>query len=99
MIKIAKKVKLQVFYPIGQKWKNHHTKPYHNSTNDAKKYAEGIRKSIKVYNKKRLKDLHPKAYGIVSQSNMRIVNKKGKKIPATEHDLKLYPKWKKYYQI
>lgn len=99
MVKIAKKVKLEVFEPLSQKWKNHHTKPYHNSVNEAKKFAEGIRKRIKTFNKKAKKDLRPNAYGIISQSNMRIIDKKGKKTPATSHDSKQYQKWKKYYQL
>jgi len=96
---MVKKVKLQVFEPLSQKWKNHHRTPYFNNVTDAMKFAEDVRKSIKTYNKKAKKNLGLNAYGIMSQSNMRIVDKKGKKTPATSHDVNQYRKWKKYYDM
>ena len=96
---IAKKVKLQIFEPLAQKWSNHHKNPYFNSVRDAEKFAEGIRKDIKTYNKKAEKKLGKNAYGSISIPNMRIVDRNGKKTPATQHDIVLNKKYKKYYQI
>ena len=99
MIIIAKKVKLQVFEPLAQKWFNHHKKPYFNTVKDAENMAEKIRKDIKSYNKKAEKKLGKNVYGTMSIPNMRIVDTNGKKIPATQHDIIQNKKYKKYYQI
>ena len=90
--KKPKKIILQVWFTIGQKWKNHHIKPYHNSVNEAKIYAERIRKDIVKFNKKAEKDLRPRAYGVVSQSPMRIKDKTGRLYPATNWDVNIFKK-------